>query len=70
MPKNSNGYKIWCVGMFPVRLRNQFVGQCKSDGKTVAEMLEYMVTRHLRERERQDQLLHEKEEKGEINYRT
>lgn len=67
MPKKNNGYKIWCVGMFPVRKRNQFVGQCKSDGKTVGEVLEYLVTRYLREREKQDMNQNEKEVTGDAS---
>lgn len=65
MAKSNNGYKIWCVGSFPVRSRNKFVGQCKSQGKTVAEVLEYLVNRYLREMERMEQLEHAKQENGE-----
>ena len=62
MPKENKGYKIWCVGTFPVKLRNRFVGQCKSDGKTVGEVLEYLTSRYLREREKQEQFQNEKGE--------
>lgn len=42
-------YTVWAIVRFPEEIKNRFLGWAKTNGKTAAEALEYVVAKFLRE---------------------
>jgi len=47
MERTIKNVATWAIDKFPVKLRRQFIGHCKAEGKSTRKVVEFLIRDYL-----------------------